>query len=1849
MTNPYNRVVKTPAEKRADQARKNQESAFAQALDTPSNTTLDESDLIKMEYQEGPVGVGTEGLIMPGTSAGTLRTLDGVNQRVPAEAFRESLTPQQQDQFFMPFPMSQPAPVEPEQPWYTKGNLPHVPGLSQVGAAARGIGADILGFMDEYIAQPAGAVLSVAEAPSVLGKLGVPGFTDEFNWNPEQLPGREDWREKYKENIPAGSRLLTEIVGDPLNIIPFGLAIQGIKGAAKLGKGAKATAAIIKQAEDAQRINDPQSLYYRHVATDLAEGQKQIIVVSSAYPEGRRITLQPGQTADEALEQAFKRQEPGGVYKDYDPDWIDKSRYKILPGDASRAEVIQAAGTFLANQSDELLASRALSMGARAMDEVNMGRGDIPKALIASDEAAFVGQISAAERAEILSSYQRMMPKEVSYLDEAGELIPVTRRIEVNPREGAWLKPAGIAQKFKRVGPIVEQVNAPALLPDIFGNNQVYNIIDGNSATQDVVAQVLIGKVRNREGSVVKGFWPTVEGGGPGMFSPEGIQSIVRQIGNHHPNLSNLEFGGKINVRPMASSQESIGSAAEASARRLSDSDIARPVAESINAEFPRLSSLDASRINFAEYEGVNLVKSLDVNGLPKTVDDLAAESRGVTPSGPEGVAALIDSTGPRKVGEPLYSMADDTSAYSFLYAARGVAGTVAGKVPGGRWIAGLWNRAQALAPDDQIGKLGIDTDVYKSIEHARVRTQVMAWWAKAKDELGFIEIRSQPDKLLGKQGIWRATEVSGYKPSLIDDNPAHGTIDDILKDASRPIEDRVYSLTEKQRQYIDDALDMMEDSWKKNNDIGVDVERIAEDYWHRILIGGPSDKSEAFFSKAWKAISNSGPTSAAARKSYQKERMFDDFGDALKEGFVYDTNPATRLAARLDAGIETYADQSAINRLVAMKKADGSAMFITPQAARQLAVRRLGTEKLDALEEGLKGAKDRLDLAKAKVKVSHKAWKDNDTVESYDAYREALAENMEAYADWDKVSKLKKPGYFQAYLVSHITDVALRDEIFKNIDIPQIQKARTLAGKEAANLGTIGAKSQEIFQLFRALMTNLDLAAMGIQGQVLAFRDFRSWATAVRESMGAIIREPYAYVEKNMAVMEEGQRLGAIMRPTEFLFNKTSLGSAPTRIPLFGPAFNSFQRSFEWFIIVGQTEFYKTLRAGRLGGPRTGPGFGGESRKILKPWQKQGADEFSPIATDEARDAMVEFGRAVRNLMGTEDYAILGIRPTQKSIEATVAFAARFMRANISLIGSAMRPINPLDVISASRRSNIDKQSLAAKRAMMQLFAGGMALTTAMSFASTGRPPNVTDPFAPDWMQFTIPSHLGPIPTGSSEKTYFNMFGPLYTYFRTIARVSNIMLDTQDTAKAASEIKNFLSSRAGLPIRALQLGGTEAFGTGARTFAGEDIFTGASPKDIFSSVGLVLEEFAVPIGASGIAEAIGDGRWEGTVTEVFGLTGRSSPYAQMDIMFQRLMADPKNDMHRFRLEEGRETIGSYRDASPYEKEWMEEAFPDLHQRMVEGARGDWGEAGRQWEDQDVKAMVGEDGDSGMVGLAHRLYQPVEKWATPEQISNNEVRPIDGAEYRRQLDEIMTERWIAHQSVADTYGIFQDDQDPPTDPYELAMYEYRELFKKHTDSSVTPARMNWNMLDKDIDAFEQSKSPEIKKYIYNNTGLNRDPKARELFEDKKMLQDYWDKKSEIAEDINPRAAEIHETWKNMSDLERANFVKTPQVNKIMQVINLKTKSWMSQMYQNGDKRAEEFERKLVYWGYETSPITPAGREMEANLLDQLGTRDSMKIPANVTSYPSAGSSPAPAPQSGGSNTPQWLQQVVGAR
>jgi hypothetical protein len=242
----------------------------------------------------------------------------------------------------------------------------------------------------------------------------------------------------------------------------------------------------------------------------------------------------------------------------------------------------------------------------------------------------------------------------------------------------------------------------------------------------------------------------------------------------------------------------------------------------------------------------------------------------------------------------------------------------------------------------------------------------------------------------------------------------------------------------------------------------------------------------------------------------------------------------------------------------------------------------------------------------------------------------------------------------------------------------------------------------------------------------------------------------------------------------------------------------------------------------------------------------------------------------------------------------------------------------------------------------------------------------------------------------------------------------------------------------------------------------------------------------------------------------------------------------------------------------------------------------------------------------------------------------------------------MNERWIAHQAVADTYDLFQDERDIPTDEYERALYDYRELFKANTDQSTQ--RINWNLLDEALEDFEAGLSSEIKKYIHNNTGLNRDKTARDLFDDKKILREYWDKKDEIAATMPPEFQDVHKQWRAMSDMEREKFVFSPQVRTAMEHINRQTKMWLVDMYEAGDSRAEDFETKLVKWGYETTPVTPAGQKLQRELLRKLGTEDQMKLPFERT-VPDMPGQPAasPAVDDSGVSTPRWMQQVGSGR
>mgnify|MGYP005825690393 FL=1 len=113
----------------------------------------------------------------------------------------------------------------------------------------------------------------------------------------------------------------------------------------------------------------------------------------------------------------------------------------------------------------------------------------------------------------------------------------------------------------------------------------------------------------------------------------------------------------------------------------------------------------------------------------------------------------------------------------------------------------------------------------------------------------------------------------------------------------------------------------------------------------------------------------------------------------------------------------------------------------------------------------------------------------------------------------------------------------------------------------------------------------------------------------------------------------------------------------------------------------------------------------------------------------------LVSLGTAIRKGVGTESFAILGVRPTQKTIESLMLFAPRFTRAFSGLLAQSLTG---------------GPGGAEARKAVGSLLAGGTSLLVGIHYLRHNKMPNVDDPFAPDWMQ---------TPQGRS---YFNPYGPL-------------------------------------------------------------------------------------------------------------------------------------------------------------------------------------------------------------------------------------------------------------------------------------------------------------------------------------------------------------------------------------------------------------------------------------------------------------------------------------------------------
>ena len=1727
-------------------------------------------------------------------------------------------------------------------------------------------------------------------APFANYRLVASGSTDEFVQNMLNQPGVRrvgaddiDWilQEEFGQylddipspyDLPEGSALRQEVLAPTpqRRQYPGGVDVERSWQAPWV---ATATDLAYKEGVPVEgpvaawpRVQNPADLDYRYIDYALQPGERQVIIVSSDFPQGRRITVAASQAANDAVEEAMGK---------------TSDAFVILEGTASRKEVLQAADNIAVSEPSLLAAARAEGQHL----------GFIPGRHVIKNEAAFAAEELTEEQLDNLRrEFVEQLPREIETLVDEGVDIPIAGAVpegvdvprgvaESKPRyrkatpefdspvdKALYMKSASflrwamdvtgmtrtealaakahlkrimkglydgsesfhvpaqyeasrtaraaptptptpvrrmvdsggplaspispesaISERLQRprfveaasvasAGPRVVPVAPPRADPTLFGDIDLFHIVDTASETGEVVAAIEIRKPGKDGAAQIQAFYPTVEGGGAGMFGTDGIKKIVQQLGDLYPDLNNLHFGA-IPARVDGFAEYATGGAVEDMARRLNATPIADDAAEQLDQAFPRASSLDS------EYSEL-MDSGWAIWGIPEGInggsDSLGARLTRMYDPGHGGAGTPIDhmivggEMFPKDPSKLIYNMYD-WDYYNDLFDSPGKLTEQALRIPGigrvVREVGGMWNRAQ-FDRDNPVAWLGHRVEIWKKFEKARMQVNIDAWWAGAKDELGFKEIyeRQIIDWAKGEQGTWRATKVSGYDPTKVASNSLHGTLDDILEDLAKAradaayaaSPDRAYKLTTQQELFLQQGMDLQDDMFRRAADEGIDVGEMAEGYWQRIIIRGPKDDPNAF-AKYWRNVAEA-PRGATVRQTYRYERAFETMQEAVEAGFVYDTNPLARLGARLEAGIDSIAHSRAMGEIAVMEGADGRPLLSQHD--------RLLLKKPDGKFWFANGPRvwETFDESKriyAAAKRAHLA--EPDSVELLDDFRAAEAKMNTAKR---QVEAQAGAGFYDAVLNGKIGDASLIADIKKYIDIPEIQNSR-LATRPMDSPEARFVK--EVSQMARSLMTNVDLAAAGIQGNILIFRDFNSWVTAVAVSLEAFIRKPEAYLARNRAILEEGMSVGAIIRPTEFLFGSTGLSSLPTRIPLAGRAFTAFSRSFEYFIMVGQTELYKVTKAKLTNRPlmsttkRTGMSL---DRQIIGD---------VPINQAGARTDMIDVGKAIRRELGTEDYAILGIRPTQQTFEAFTLFAARFFRANIGLIGMAIQP----------RRSI---GSWEARRALAQMVAGATSLTVGAHYHQTGRPPNLTDPYAPDWFQ---------VPVG---KTYFNFFGPLYPYFKTMARIS-LELGRGDPGAATTQAARFLRSKESLPLRGINLTAELMVNGESTTFEGEAI------DKSWKGVARGAAEFGAPLAPTSIAEAVADGRHEAIVTEVFGLTGRASPYSQMDILFQQYINDPNHPMAMARKRHDRELGGSYRDASPAEKDYMKIWHEDLYEREIQAGSGDYGDARREWDIAKSDAIKME------ISHGERLHNPSHKDGM-----------IGGAEFRKKFAGIQQTYWKSIEDTNARIGLFQEEQDIDDidNEYDKAMYEWTQIYE--TSKNPRTNEIDWEQVEDKKQAFEDKTPEYMLQYIHDNTGLGHSKIGRELVHDRRELRPYWDKKNQIIDDLPPWQRQLHEDWSDMPE-EQQRQVRDSRYQEINTKVNRLLSQWLYREEKSGNTQAGYWEEKLVRWGYVTDPVTQRGVDKRLELNKTMGIHGQVTTPRTVSSVTAA---PSATPTSG---------------
>ena len=1472
-------------------------------------------------------------------------------------------------------------------------------------------------------------------------------------------------------------------------------------------------AAINRPMKASERIS-PLDPSYREVSGPMPTGSRgqqieEIIVVSAEHPNGRRIGLTKNSKVSNLLQEL-------GLFSN--------GHYEILSGSATREQVSNVAARLSYRWGDE-----GLNLPGNASRELDIGRfgNDLEY-----ERPAFADSMGRLEldigHRRIVNDYLDSIPTETKWVDEAGRPRPTSRYVSGDV-EATWMPP-------------------PPGAPHVFGGYDIFVISERVGSGTEQIAIVELIKPMGRETTAeIAHFYPVADGIGPGSLGVKGVQQVMNDISKVYPDLLDVMVKGR--SRLFGEKKDRFARSAD----HLDPDDtplgevaaISDDVASDINMEVPSSTLADIP----AEF-----LSAVDDAAISKAAKDMEAPID-------YGVSARDN---PRNMDDTYYEQSDyGTHDRLFRLNRHALRNHMRGLPGMAKAALGVVSRV-ALEADNKLAMIGHRLELHKEVEKARAARAAMKWWDESQEIFGWKETGvTGRQRLLGQRGVWRATKIQKGYDARVDDR-WHATIDDILDDLDREanalVEGKEYTrkfeLSPLQESNIRRGQNMMEGTAIDAQNAGVDFALIEREYWHRIMYGKTikeSDVSDIIQDVVGDAAKMLERQAISGRRGFTKERDIIEIEDAIvAKGYHYETNPYLRLAARLESGIEASSNQRALNEVWSLTDVDAGIGSTGKRLFKGEMSQSITDEPV--LMEAIKDTERRFKSASVAYKDMYKAVYKEGSTAKYDpdielAFRRSIADMLTA--TWMKrkageraVAKQIFAGDHSAHDVRQYFNNSkaaseVGREIRNKINVPSL-KNRTAP----ANRGVEAARQSA--QLARSIITNFDLAGQFINGQFLIFHKPLIWFKAVTISLEAFMHTPYRYVSKNFDEMDEGMLTGAISRPTEYMFERTGLASIPTRIPLFGNVATRFNRVFEWMVIAGQTEMYKAARV-KIASPDNVP-FG----KVEKLQQEQ-------------MDALIGLGSAVRKTLGTDSYAILGIRADQQTLEAFALFAPRFFRANIGLMVEAF-----------GRRGGVAKltdveqaAAYTAQNVLAKSIAGGVVLTTALHYGITGRMPNVTDPYAPDWMQ---------VPVGSQ---YMNVYGPFYGYLRTLARVA---YDTQngDLDKAARTIKTFMTGRASIPFRAVGLGGHQLFGQGAKTFEGEDIFAGGL-KGTPGSLYRLGEETMLPMAPTEVAKGLSEGRYE-SVTEFIGLQGRSTPYQQLDIMYQQYMSDPINEMVMMHEETGISprkgvTQVSFRDAPQFDHNWMNTRHGELYNDMKSQASGHFGEASSKIWDNHKAAIASEK------VLNDKLFNP--KYA-------NMKEAVDGEAYRATFDEIQRTKWDANQQVWKDADLFQDEIDPTEekDPNRRAMLQYREVFQSYTDLD---GRMNWDEIQADLKILEEDEwSPEQLQYVSANTSLWHTEQGEELVRDRRALKEYWGLRDKFSLEFsdNPNR---QKKWKNLYDTYfrspasiRSQLRQMKSYRTMLKIITNKTKSWVK----DNDDHGEEIEVLLVKWGYEVDPMTP---------------------------------------------------------